>query len=79
MKVKNIFLYDTIMEIVFDNDIVWEVPLELYPTLLKASNKDRNCRVIGDGSFNSGIHWPALDYDLSIENIARGIPETTKL
>ena len=40
------------------------VPLEWFPTLRKASEKQRKrWRLIGDGV---GIHWPGLDEDISI-------------
>jgi hypothetical protein len=41
------------------------VPLEWFPTLRAASNRQRNqWRLIGQGV---GIHWPALDEDISID------------
>ncbi|OGQ04915.1 MAG: hypothetical protein A3F82_08525 [Deltaproteobacteria bacterium RIFCSPLOWO2_12_FULL_44_12] len=45
-------------------------PLELYPKLAQASPEQRmNYRLIGGGR---GIHWEALDEDLSVESIVLG-------
>ncbi len=44
-----------------------EVPLAWFPRLLRATPAQRNkYRLIGDGV---GIHWPAIDEDLSIEGL----------
>ena len=43
------------------------VPLEWFPSLLKASdNQRKNWRLIGDGE---GIHWPDLDEDILVEGL----------
>jgi Protein of unknown function (DUF2442) len=43
------------------------VPLAWYPRLLHASESDRaNWKISGGGY---GIHWPALDEDLSSEGL----------
>lgn len=48
------------------------VPLAWYPRLLHGSSKERNdWRLIGRGS---GIHWPDLDEDISVENLLSGNP-----
>jgi hypothetical protein len=45
------------------------VPLEWYPRLLEATPKDRNnWRLIGGGL---GIHWEALDEDVSVASLLR--------
>ena len=45
-------------------------PLSFYPRLEKASGKKRrNFELIGQGT---GIHWPDLDEDLSVEGIVLG-------
>ena len=47
-------------------------PLAWYPRLLHGTAEERsNWRLIGSGE---GIHWPALDEDLSIEGLAAGRP-----
>ena len=48
------------------------VPLAWYPRLLKATPAQRkNWRIAGGGY---GIHWPAVDEDLSTEGLLRGAP-----
>lgn len=48
------------------------VPLEWYPRLFAATAEQRaNWRIAGGGY---GIHWPAVDEDLSIEGLLRGAP-----
>jgi hypothetical protein len=47
-------------------------PLEYYPRLKKATPAQQmNLEIIGLGT---GIHWPDLDEDLSVEGIALGRP-----
>ena len=47
-------------------------PLAWYPRLLHGTPEERNhWRWIGGGT---GIHWPDLDEDLSIENLLAGKP-----
>ena len=46
------------------------VPLVWFPRLLHASAAERaNWRLIGRGE---GIHWPALDEDISIDGLVAG-------
>jgi len=46
------------------------VPLAWYPRLAAGTKKEReHYELIGDGE---GIHWPALDEDISIEGIIAG-------
>ena len=48
-------------------------PLVWYPSLAEASRKER--QVWQPSGAGHGIHWPALDYDLSIEGILAGRKE----
>ena len=48
------------------------VPLAWFPRLLHASQSDRDDWQVAGGGF--GIHWPALDEDLSVEGLLRGAP-----
>jgi hypothetical protein len=48
------------------------VPLTWYPKFLKASIKERSHWEICGGGY--GIHWPAIDEDLSTEGLLRGAP-----
>lgn len=46
------------------------VPIEWFPRLRDASKKDKkNWRFIGGGI---GIHWNAIDEDISIESLLNG-------
>ncbi|MBV9008137.1 MAG: DUF2442 domain-containing protein [Verrucomicrobia bacterium] len=46
------------------------VPLAWYPRLLHGTLSERsNYRLIGGGE---GIHWPALDEDISVEGLLAG-------
>lgn len=48
------------------------VPLEWYPRLVHATPEERNrWRLIAHGH---GIHWDALDEDISIEGLIAGRP-----
>ena len=48
------------------------VPLAWYPRLVHATAEERrHFRFIGAGE---GIHWPALDEDISVEGIVAGRP-----
>jgi hypothetical protein len=45
-------------------------PLGWFPRLVHATVEERaNWRIIGDGS---GIHWPDLDEDISVESLLAG-------
>jgi Protein of unknown function (DUF2442) len=48
------------------------VPLAWYPRLMNATVEERGgWRLIGGGR---GIHWPAIDEDVSIANLLNGQP-----
>jgi hypothetical protein len=48
------------------------VPLAWFPRLLHGMPEERNTwRLIGEGE---GVHWPALDEDISVENLILGKP-----
>lgn len=48
------------------------VPLAWYPRLVDGTPAERNqWQLIGVGE---GIHWPALDEDISVDNLLRGQP-----
>lgn len=48
------------------------VPLAWYPRLAAASAEQRANWELAGGGY--GIHWPALDEDLSTEGLLRGAP-----
>ncbi len=46
------------------------VPLAWFPRLMHGTSEERsNWRLIGQGV---GIHWPALDEDVSVDNLLAG-------
>lgn len=48
------------------------VPLEWFPRLVHATENERtNWRLIGGGQ---GIHWEAIDEDISVEGLIAGQP-----
>jgi hypothetical protein len=48
------------------------VPLVWFPRLLHATPKERlDWRLVGNGE---GIHWPAVDEDISVEGLIAGRP-----
>jgi hypothetical protein len=50
------------------------VPLLWYPRLFHATPKERNSwRLLGGGE---GIHWPAVDEDISVANLLAGQPSS---
>ena len=54
-----------------DGREIW-VPLEFYPRLKNATKEQREAyEIIGLGT---GIHWPEIDEDLSVEGIIEGRP-----
>ena len=48
------------------------VPLAWYPRLMNATQEQRNRWEICGGGY--GIHWPAIDEDLSTNGLLRGAP-----
>jgi Protein of unknown function (DUF2442) len=68
----------------FDNDNLWlllsdgrqmSTPLSYFPRLLKANEKERNNYIISGGG--TGLHWDALDEDISVANLILGIGDQT--
>lgn len=60
----------TILRVILDDGRELLVPLEWFPRLRDASDADRvNWRLIGRGE---GIHWPAIDEDLSVRGLLAG-------
>ncbi|MFM7515027.1 MAG: DUF2442 domain-containing protein [Cyanobium sp.] len=47
-------------------------PLAWFPRLLRATSQERNHWEIAGAGY--GIHWPAVDEDLSVEALLRGAP-----
>jgi hypothetical protein len=67
----------------FDADTMWVelddgrtlgVPLAWFPRLLRASEAERNAVELSPG----GLHWEALDEDISIAGLLAGRGDQTK-
>ena len=73
------------LDIWFDSDNMWvaiadgrqlSIPLSFFPRLLNATQEQRlNFELSGGGT---GIHWPEIDEDISVQGLLLGIPDRTK-
>jgi DNA modification methylase len=72
-KIKSVRISAAHLTVELLDDRVAMLPLSGFPTLAAASAKARNkWELCGAGT---GIHWPLLDYDLSVAGLLRGEPE----
>jgi len=63
-------LTDDTLSVDLDDGRTISVPLSWYPRLVEASPEERErWRLIGGGE---GIHWEALDEDISVEGLVAG-------
>ena len=61
---------DEAIIVMLDDGRTLSVPLSWYPRLLQGTGEERkNYELIGGGQ---GIHWPALDEDISVESMLAG-------
>gem|GEM_PF-4049060 len=63
------------LELTLEDGSIHAAPLSRYPTLQRSRSKRDNWRLIGRGT---GIHWPDLDYHLSVAGIVSGLRERAK-
>lgn len=64
----------TVLRVILDDGRELSVPVEWFPRLRDASDADRaNWRLIGRGE---GIHWPAIDEDISVRGLLAGHRQT---
>ena len=71
-KVQHVDVSDESLSVDLADGRTVSVPVAWYPSLLHATDKERNnWRLIGAGE---GIHWPDLDEDISLENLLSGKP-----
>lgn len=76
-KVKHVAIRHEILTVDLVDGRVISAPLTWYPTLLQATEKQlREWQTCGAGT---GIHWPALDYHLSVEGLLRGCREAEEV
>jgi hypothetical protein len=64
----------TALRVVLDDGRELSVPVEWFPRLRDASDAQRaDWRLIGRGE---GIHWPAIDEDISVRGLLAGHNQT---
>ena len=64
-------LSDDELTVAFNDGRTISIPLSWYPRLEHATREERQeWMLIGDGN---GIHWPAVDEDISVEALFRGL------
>jgi len=62
---------DDELTVQFSDGRTISVPLSWYPRLEHATSEERqDWELIGHGS---GIHWPAVDEDISVDSLLRGL------
>lgn len=72
-KIRHVTISAETLTVELTDGRVVSAPLAWYPTLVQATARQlRNWRPCGAGT---GIHWPALDYHLSVEGLLRGAHE----
>ena len=72
VKAQNVTVTDDTLAVDLNDGRTISVPLAWYPRLLHGTPEERHdWRLIGD---REGIHWPALDEDISVENLLLGKP-----
>lgn len=63
-------ILDETLTVGLDDGRVLSTPISWFPRLLHGTDKERNnYRFIGNGS---GIHWPDLDEDISVQSLIAG-------
>ena len=68
----NVNVTNDTITVELDDGRAVSAPTAWYPRLLHASEEERkNWRLIGKGR---GIHWPAIDEDVSVEGLLAGRP-----
>ncbi len=71
-SIENVSVSEEALSVDLSDGRTLSVPLVWYPRLMHATPEERNhWRLIGGGH---GIHWEALDEDISVENLLAGKP-----
>lgn len=69
---KKVRVTDQSLVVELQDGRVVSVPLKWYPRLAEGSRAERRrWELIGPGI---GIHWPALDEDIAVDGLLRGLP-----
>ncbi len=72
-KVKSVRIDEALLTVWLDDGRIVSVPLAWYPALVAATPAERKAwQASGAGR---AIHWPALDYDLSVVGLLAGRKE----
>jgi len=72
VSAQNVQVTDDALIVDLNDGRTVSVPLAWFPRLLHGTPEERGTwRPIGEGE---GIHWPALDEDISVENLILGKP-----
>jgi hypothetical protein len=74
-EIKTAHIDATRLTVELTDGSTFTAPLTLYPTLLLASDDERNAMEISPYS----LHWESLDCDLGIEGLLQGAKEHPKL
>lgn len=70
LTIEKVTVTDQSLSVLISDGRTISVPLDWYPRLLHGSDTERNdYYLIAQGR---GIHWEALDEDISLENIIEG-------
>ena len=72
-KIKALSTDDGLLTVWFGDGRIVSVPLSWYRSLAQASPEER--KIWQPSAAGRGIHWPALDYDLSVEGVLSGQKE----
>jgi Protein of unknown function (DUF2442) len=71
-KATGVAVSEDTLSVDLDDGRTIAAPLAWYPRLSHATAQERNSwRLIASGR---GIHWPALDEDISVDNLLAGQP-----
>lgn len=77
VRATQVQVRDTTLDVSLTDGQVIAVPLAWYPRLTHATTAERqNWSLIDRGC---GIHWPAIDEDISVANLLNGQPSTESL
>ena len=72
-KIKSVGIRRNLLTVELSDGRIISLPLAWYPSLQRAKPADRSAWE--PCAAGRGIHWPALDYDLSVEGLLRGAHE----
>src|SRR5215210_1110556 len=73
VKVKPVSTDDQLLTVWLSDGRFLSAPLNWYPSLATATAEER--AIWQPSGAGRGVHWPALDYDLSVEGIIAGKKE----